>query len=84
MTTKILTQNEQVLHSSTYRPLITDEKADKYRSDSQEQFMTRVHEKLGSWVLLRELEDTGLKNIPQYDPYKNETQNEQIFHQLVE
>ena len=30
------------------------------------------------------MEDIGLKNTPQYDPYEDETQNEQMFPQLAE
>ena len=34
---------------------------------------------LGSLVLHRELEYIGLENMPQYNLYKDETQNEQTF-----
>ena len=40
MMAKILTENGQMLHRSTYRLLTQDESADKDRSDCQEQFMT--------------------------------------------
>ena len=63
MTAKILTENGQVLHRSTYQPLIADELLDRDGSDAQDQFMTRVYERLGSHVLPRELEDAGL-DIP--------------------
>ena len=46
--------------------------------------MARVYDRLGSSVLQRELEDIGLENTPQYNPYEDETQNEQIFSQLTE
>ena len=46
--------------------------------------MSRVHERLESCVLPRDLEDLGLENTPQYDPYEDETQNEQLFPQLAE
>ena len=46
--------------------------------------MARVNEKLGSPVLPWEFEDIGLENIPQYDPYEDETQNEWSFSQLAE
>ena len=36
--------------------------------------MTRVFEKLGSQVLPREFEVTGIENTPQYDPYEDKTQ----------
>ena len=78
------TENGQVLHRITYRPLTSDEFLDKDRSDAQEQFMARAYEKLGSWVLPRELENIGLENTPQYDPYEDETQNEQMIPQLAE
>ena len=57
MTTKILTENGLVLHRSAYKPLTPDELPDKDGSDAQEQFMARVHKRLGSCVLPRELED---------------------------
>ena len=46
--------------------------------------MARVHERLGSCVLPRNLEDLGLEDTPQYDPYEDETQNDQSFPQLAE
>ena len=50
MTMRILTENGQVLHRSTYRPLTSDELLDKDESDAQELFMARVYQRLGSWV----------------------------------
>ena len=32
----------------------------------------------------REMEELGLENTPQYDPHENETQNEQVFPQLID
>ena len=61
-----------------------DEIADKERTDAREHFMDRIYERLGSWVLPTELEDIGLENTPQYDPYEDETQNKQTFPQLEE
>ena len=81
MTTKILTENGQVLHRSTYRPLTPDEVLDKDVSDAWEQFTFRVYEQLESRVLPRELEDKGLEKTPQYE---DETQNEQTFSLLAE
>ena len=68
MTAKILTENGQVLHRSTYRLLTPDELLDKDRPEAREQFMVGVYDRLGSHVLSRELEDIGLENTPQYDP----------------
>ena len=45
--------------------------------------MARDHEWLVSWVLLRELEDIGQKNTPQYDPNEDEAPNIQSFPQLA-
>ena len=39
--------------------------------------MARVYERMGSWVPPREY--IGLENHPQYDPYKDEAQNKQLF-----
>ena len=83
MTAKILTENGQVFQTSTYRMLTPDELSDKDRSDAQNQFMPRVHERLWSWVLPRELENVGLENNPQYDLYEDETQNKHTFLQLA-
>ena len=43
--------------------------------------MARVSERLGYWVLPRELEDIVLEYTTQYDPYEDEIQNEQTFPQ---
>ena len=82
MTAKILTENGQVLHWSTYRPLTSDELLHKDRKPKQ--FMARVYDRLGSKVLPRALEDIGLENIPQYDPYEDGTKNKQTFPKLAE
>ena len=84
MTTKILTENGQVLHRSAYKPLTPDELPDKDGSDAQDQFMARVYERLWSLVLPRGLEDKALENTPQYDPYEDEMKNEQMCPQLEE
>ena len=46
--------------------------------------MASVYDRMGSQVIPRDLEDLGLENTPQYDPYEDETQNEQLFPQLTE
>ena len=51
---------------------------------AQDQVMARVYERLGFLVLPRELEDLGLENTPQYNPYEDETQNRQSFPQTAE
>ena len=57
---------------------------DKDGPDAQEQFMARVHDRLGSHVLSRDLEGLRLEDSPQYDPYEDETQYKQSFPQLAE
>ena len=79
MTGKILKENGQVVHRSTCQPLTTDELFDKDGSDAKEQFMSRVYDRLRSCILPRDLEDLGLEDTPQYDPYEDETQNKQSF-----
>ena len=64
MMAKILTDNGQVLHRSTYRLLTPDEIYDKVGSYAWEQFMARVYEKLGSQVQPRELEDKWIEDTP--------------------
>ena len=46
--------------------------------------MARVHERLGSHILPRDLENIGPKDTPHYDPYEDETQNKHSFPQLAE
>ena len=79
MTAKILKENRQVLHRSTYRPLTWEELLDKDGSDAQEKFMARFYKRIGSHVLPIELKDIGLESTWKYDPYEDGTQNEQIF-----
>ena len=67
-----------------YLLLTPDELLDRGRSDAQDQVMSRVYDRLSSWVIPRELEDLGLENTPQYDPYEDETQNKQSYPQLAE
>ena len=73
-----------MLHRSTKRSLTPDELLDRDESNAQDQLMAGVYEKLAFWVLPRELEDLGLENTPHYEPYEDETQNEQAFPQLAE
>ena len=56
---------------STYRLLTPDELDDKDRSDTHGQFM-------GVPGSTKRVEDIGLENTPQYDPYEDETQNKQL------
>ena len=65
ITPKILTENGQVFHRSTYRPLTPGKLLDKDGPDAWDQFMARVHEKVDSCVLPRELEYIGIENTPQ-------------------
>ena len=39
---------------------------------------------MGFWVLPRKLDDMELESTPQYDPYEDETQNDQTLSQLAE
>ena len=73
-----------MLHRSTYRQLTTNEIAGDDGLDAREQSMARVYDRLGSWVLPRELEDIRLQNILQYNLYEDETHNNKSFPQLAE
>ena len=46
--------------------------------------MARVYERLGSQILLRELEDIGLENTPQYYLFEEKTQKEESYSQWAE
>ena len=46
--------------------------------------MDRVHERLGSCLLPRYLENLGLEDTPEYDLYEDEMQSKQSFPQLKE
>ena len=73
-----------MLHRSTYQPITPDELLDKDGLDTEEQFVARVHDRLGSHALPRKMEDLGLEDTPPYDLHEDETQNEQSFPQLAE
>ena len=64
--------------------LTKDELLDKDRSDTCEQCVAIVYERLGSHILPREFEDVGLEETPQYDPYEDETLNKHYFPQCAE
>ena len=84
MTTKVLNENGQVLHRSTYRPLTPNELLDKDGTKTQEQFMATVYDRLGFQILPRDLEDIRLENTLKYDPYEDDMQNNQTFSQPAE
>ena len=46
--------------------------------------MARGYERLGSWVLPRELKVKGLENTLQYNPYEDEMHINLTFPQLTE
>ena len=46
--------------------------------------MVRVCQNLGSQVIPRELEDIGLENTPQFNPYEDETQKKETFLHLAD
>ena len=81
---KILTEIGQVLYQSTYKSLTPDELLDKDGTEACKQFMASVYERLGSQVPPRDLEDIGLEDTLQYDPYEDAMQNKQSFLQLAE
>ena len=84
ITAKILTENGQVLHTSTYRPLTPDDLLQKDGTEAWEQFMARVYDRLWSQVLPRDLEDIGLEILQHYDPYEDETKNYHTFLERAE
>ena len=57
--------------------------ADKDGSNAWEQFMARVHEKLGSLIIPRELEDLALQNTSDNDLYKDKVFHKQFFPLLT-
>ena len=57
---------------------------DQEGSTTHEQFMTRVHEILGSWVLTTDLGDIANEDTPQYDLYEGDKQSEQTLLSLQE
>ena len=46
--------------------------------------MATAYDRLVTLILQWELEDLGLQDTSQYDPYEDETQNEQSFPQLAQ
>ena len=84
MTAKIIKENGQVLHRSTYQALTLEEWEWEECKAEHSLFMVSLHQKLGLCPELRDLVELGVKDTLQYDPYEDELQNAKAFPMLNE
>ena len=81
---KIIKENGQILHRSTYwAPTQKEWEWEECKAECSS-FMESLHWKLGPCDKLRELVDLGVEETPQYDPYEDELQNAETFPILDE
>ena len=71
-----------MLHKWIYRTLTIYEISDQEGTNGHEQFVARVHERLGSWILPTDLGGMRPGDTPLYDSYEDEKQNKQTFSSL--
>ena len=79
MTAKILKQNGENRHRSTYQELSQDEwDSCKYKVEHGS-FMESVHQRLGPKTTVGNLPDINVEGTPQYNSYKDASQNIETF-----
>ena len=70
MTAKIVKDNSQVLHRSTYKALDQNEWKQEECRDECRSFIELFHQSLGSWAMVDNLADLGTDNTSQYNPMR--------------
>ena len=81
---KILIQDEEVLHSSTYRPLTQEELDSDDEEQKKKSFLEHVHQRLGAQVKAKDLHQIGADETPSYYPYEDAEQKALTFPPLDE
>ena len=71
MTSKILKENGQVVHLSTYRAISDDEMADPEEKKARDHFDSEVQKRLGSPLTDSEMEEIGIMT-PEYQLYADD------------
>ncbi len=84
MTAKILTPTGKVVHCSTYRPLSPEELVDPVKQDHMKAFLLMAEEQWGTCLVRRQLEEVGLINMPDSQPYLENQQTGKTFPALEE
>ena len=60
---------------STYQVLTQDERKHEKYKEEHCLLMQLLHQRLGPHTIVGDLADLGKEDMPQYDPYKDESQN---------
>ena len=81
---KIIKEKGQVLHRSTYQALTQDEWEQDECKNKCSLFMESLHQTMDPHTSLRDLANLGVEETPQYNPYKDESQNAETFPMLDE
>ncbi len=84
MTTKILTPMGKVVHCSTYRLLMPKELADPVEQDRMNAFLGIAEERWGNCLVRGQLEEVGLIDTPNPQPYLDNQQTDKTFPAVKE
>ncbi len=84
MTAKILTPTGKVVHRSTYRALMPEELADPVEQDCMKAFLRKADEQWVGRLNRGHLEEVGLIDTPDTDPYLDNQQTNKTFPAIKE
>ncbi len=84
MTAKILTPTGKVVHHSTYKLLTPKELADTIKQNCMKAFLWTAEERWGNSLVRGQLEDIGLIDKPEPQPYLDDQQTDKTFPALEE
>ncbi len=84
MTAKILTPMGKVIHRSTYRPLMPNELTDPVKQDCMTALFWTAEEWWGNHLVRGQLEEVGLIDMPDPQPYLDNQQTDKTFPALKE
>ena len=72
---KIIKYNSQVLHRLTHQGLIQEEWEQEECKAECSSFMESLHQRLGPHSMVDDQKELSSKDVLQYDPYEDESQN---------
>ena len=84
LTMKVIKNNGQVVHRSTYHALTQDEWELEECKNECSLFMESLHQALCYCMRLSDFVDLDMGETPQYDPHDDELQNAETFTMLDE
>ncbi len=84
MTAKILTPTCKVFHCGTYRPLMPEEIADPVKQENMKAFLRMAEEWWDRHLARGQLEEVGLIETPDAQPYLDDQQTDKTFPALKE